>query len=171
MMRARKHGIRTPAIYLVDTVEGKFIMEYVDGKTLNQTIRELEAVTSSSSEEGSKSAEILEELARKTGQMLAKLHDIDTVHGDLTTSNLLVTPEGDLVMIDFGLSYGSNLIEDKAVDLYVLERAISSTHPISTPRFFDLVLESYRAALKNPRPVLNKFADVQLRGRKREMIG
>jgi TP53 regulating kinase-like protein len=103
--------------------------------------------------------------------MRAKLHDIDTVHGDLTTSNLLVTPEGDLVMIDFGLSYGSNLIEDKAVDLYVLERAISSTHPISTPRFFDLVLEAYRATLKNPKQVLNKFADVQLRGRKREMIG
>lgn len=170
MIRARKHGIRTPAIYLVDTVEGKFIMEYIHGKTLNQTIRELEAAISNS-EDGFAETQLLEGYARKTGQMLAKLHDIDTVHGDLTTSNLLVTPEGDLVMIDFGLSYGSNLIEDKAVDLYVLERAISSTHPVSTPRFFDLVLEAYKSALKNPKQVLNKFADVQLRGRKREMIG
>lgn len=32
-------------------------------------------------------------------------------------------------MIDFGLSYQSSLLEDKAVDLYVLERALLSSHP------------------------------------------
>lgn len=163
MVKARKFGIRTPAIYSVDTVEGKFIMEFIKGKTLNETIRELESSPDS--------VELLDEYARRAGEMLAKLHNIDTVHGDLTTSNLLVTGEGELVMIDFGLSFGSNLVEDKAVDLYVLERAISSTHPVSTPRLFDRVLESYGRALKNAKPILNKFADVQLRGRKREMIG
>lgn len=32
-------------------------------------------------------------------------------------------------MIDFGLSMISTMIDDKAVDLYVLERAFISTHP------------------------------------------
>jgi tRNA A-37 threonylcarbamoyl transferase component Bud32 len=43
------------------------------------------------------------------------------------------------VLIDFGLSYVSSLVEDKAVDLYVLERAFASTHPDSEP-WFDAVL-------------------------------
>ena len=37
------------------------------------------------------------------------------------------------ILIDFGLSSASNLAEDKAVDLYVLERAFVSTHPNSEP--------------------------------------
>ena len=32
------------------------------------------------------------------------------------------------MLIDFGLSYNTTLPEDKAVDLYVLERAITSAH-------------------------------------------
>lgn len=35
-------------------------------------------------------------------------------------------------MIDFGLSFNSDLVEDRAVDLYVLERAFLSSHPESS---------------------------------------
>lgn len=47
------------------------------------------------------------------------------------------------VLIDFGLAYNSNLVEDKAVDLYVLERAFASTHPDSEPLFAS-VLNAYQ---------------------------
>jgi TP53 regulating kinase and related kinases len=47
------------------------------------------------------------------------------------------------VLIDFGLAYTSTLVEDKAVDLYVLERAFSSTHPESEP-LFGSVLDGYK---------------------------
>lgn len=47
------------------------------------------------------------------------------------------------VLIDFGLAYTSSLTEDKAVDLYVLERAFASTHPESEP-LFGRVLEGYK---------------------------
>ena len=59
------------------------------------------------------------------------MHAIDVIHGDLTTSNMLLrsTSPPSIVLIDFGLSYVSSLVEDKAVDLYVLERALASTHP------------------------------------------
>jgi Kae1-associated kinase Bud32 len=72
-----------------------------------------------------------ESLMQRLGAVISHLHDGNLVHGDLTTSNLLLRPgEGglELVVIDFGLSYNSTLAEDKAVDLYVLERAFSSAH-------------------------------------------
>lgn len=103
------------------------------------------------------------------GTEIAKMHLADIVHGDLTTSNMMLRhppsindlPQGtqqlvrelprcsDLVdmrcqvLIDFGLAYTSSLTEDKAVDLYVLERAFASTHPDSSP-LFDRVLEGYK---------------------------
>lgn len=65
---------------------------------------------------------------------MGKMHDADIVHGDLTTSNIMireVNGEQQAVLIDFGLATVQSLIEDKAVDLYVLERAFLSTHPNS----------------------------------------
>ncbi len=50
------------------------------------------------------------------------------------------------VLIDFGLAYTSTLVEDKAVDLYVLERAFSSTHPQSEP-LFSGVLKAYETKM------------------------
>ncbi|OCB91586.1 hypothetical protein A7U60_g1157 [Sanghuangporus baumii] len=95
------------------------------------------------------------ELMRLIGTEIARMHKVDVIHGDLTTSNMmlrnrpqcLTPPDGskgsaEIVLIDFGLSFISTLAEDKAVDLYVLERAFASTHPDSEP-LFDLVLKTY----------------------------
>ncbi len=158
MMKARKNGIRTPSIMSVDLAEGKFIMEYIHAPTMKQTIVE------------SMSNDLMCELGGLVGTMLAKLHNLDIVHGDLTTSNILIK-DGEPVLIDFGLGYGSNLVEDKAVDLYVLERAIGSTHPDEADILFNSILDAYRKHVNNCKNILNKLADVQLRGRKREMIG
>lgn len=71
----------------------------------------------------------LDELAVRIGQAIAKLHKASIIHGDLTTSNFMVRDHNlSVVVIDFGLSYNSTLAEDRAVDLYVLERAFLSTH-------------------------------------------
>ena len=74
-------------------------------------------------------------VSRKLGAAIAAMHAADVVHGDLTTSNaMLVAEPGDaacphaIAMIDFGLSAVSASVEDKAVDLYVLERAFLCTH-------------------------------------------
>ncbi|KAG5641384.1 hypothetical protein DXG03_005366 [Asterophora parasitica] len=90
------------------------------------------------------------------GIELAKMHAADIIHGDLTTSNMMLRHPASyaanpkvstqLVLIDFGLSYHSSLVEDKAVDLYVLERAFSSTHPDSQPLFAS-VLAAYAKQL------------------------
>ncbi|CAO3697125.1 unnamed protein product [Umbelopsis ramanniana] len=110
-------------------------------------------------------------LADSIGAALAKMHDVDVVHGDLTTSNLMLRDDNQsLVIIDFGLSYVSKLPEDKAVDLYVLERAFSSTHP-KTEAVFERILASYKSHSKQAKPTLNKLEEVRLRGRKRSMLG
>lgn len=162
MVKARRNGVRAPVIYSVDLQNGQFIMEHIRGVTLKQTIMNLPIESSTD----------LSSLGEAVGRMVAGLHNVDTIHGDLTTSNILVEQStGQLVLIDFGLSYGSNLIEDKAVDLYVLERALTSTHPETADHIFQAVLKAYGVTAKNQKNILNKLADVQLRGRKRDMIG
>lgn len=114
-------------------------------------------------------------LAERVGHILAKMHDQDVIHGDLTTSNMLLRcsvedGESDLVLIDFGLSYISALPEDKGVDLYVLEKAFLSTHP-NTEALFEKLLKSYAASSKKSSAVIKKLDEVRLRGRKRSMVG
>lgn len=61
--------------------------------------------------------------------MVAKLHNHNYIHGDLTTSNFMIeNGTGDLVLLDFGLTTVSSSAEDMGVDLYVLERAFLSLH-------------------------------------------
>lgn len=71
------------------------------------------------------------------------------------SSNLTFPPQ---VLIDFGLAYNSNLIEDKAVDLYVLERAFSSTHPDSEP-LFACVLDAYQRKIGKEWSTIGKRLD------------
>ena len=59
-------------------------------------------------------------LAVNMGQILAKLHNVGMLHGDLTTSNMMIQSNGSLVLIDFGLARVSSNPEELAVDLYVL---------------------------------------------------
>jgi TP53 regulating kinase-like protein len=75
-------------------------------------------------------------------------------------------------LIDFGLSFVSTLVEDKAVDLYVLERAFASTHPDSEP-MFSSVLDAYGRALKPKewKTIRSRLDEVRMRGRKRSMVG
>jgi TP53 regulating kinase-like protein len=74
------------------------------------------------------------------------MHDAHIIHGDLTTSNLLLRSAANskkLVFIDFGLAkLDCRSSEDKAVDLYVLERAFLSTHP-SLGGMFQLIVDTY----------------------------
>lgn len=76
-------------------------------------------------------------LCRAVGKGIGVMHDSDVIHGDLTTSNILVRRPKDngkyseVVFVDFGLGAMKATSEDKAVDLYVLERAFISTHPNS----------------------------------------
>ena len=113
----------------------------------------------------------LQALVQQIGKVVARLHDGGLIHGDLTTSNMMIrSSDSRLVLIDFGLAYYSKLPEDKGVDLYVLERALASTHS-DKPGLFKKVLEEYRQCSSQYSATFNRFAEVRLRGRKRTMVG
>ena len=78
--------------------------------------------------------------------------------------------KGDIYLIDFGLTTASIQDEDKAVDLYVLERAFAATHPAAEPLFQE-VLKAYGESSKGAKGVLKRLEGVRMRGRKRSMLG
>ena len=164
MARCRKHGIRTPAVFHFDATRRLIVMEHVtDGTLLKDYITSLNG--------GSEREEKLSNLVELIGSVLAQMHDIDLIHGDLTTSNMIFNAERrELTLIDFGLSYVSSLAEDKGVDLYVLERAFLSSHP-NTETQFQILLDSYTRHSKKSRAVVQKLDEVRTRGRKRTMVG
>ncbi|XP_054883337.1 EKC/KEOPS complex subunit TP53RK [Poeciliopsis prolifica] len=168
ILRCRKAGIPVPAVYFVDYKHHCIFLEDIVGSsTLRDHINS--AQRNSCADRG------LHQLAERVGQVLAKMHDENVVHGDLTTSNMLLwrgtaAAEPQVVFIDFGLSYISALAEDKGVDLFVLERAFLSTHP-NTDVLFEKLLKSYAATSKMSAAVIKKLDEVRLRGRKRSMVG
>ena len=105
-----------------------------------------------------------QQLAWDLGNKIAQLHTKHIVHGDLTTSNVLVH-QGEMQFIDFGLSQFSEKVEDKAVDLHLLKRALESRHHQVYPNIFERVLQGYREGNPVADEVLERFQEVQRRGR------
>ena len=156
-------------MYFVDLENHKIYMEhYTDSITVRDYIRQVQ------SDSDVDYITVLTPLAAKIGNLLGQMHQKGIIHGDLTTSNMLLRgpPEKlDMVLIDFGLSYQDNVAEDKGVDLYVMERAILSTHPNTEP-LFETLLNSYKASYGvGSNEVIKKLDEVRMRGRKRTMVG
>ncbi|KAI7899422.1 TP53 regulating kinase [Cokeromyces recurvatus] len=163
LYKCKKAGMDTPTVYYVDIPSATIYMENIVGVTVKQKLLENQG-------DNYKNVDT-DALAEKIGCSLAKMHELNIIHGDLTTSNLIIRDKEDSVaIIDFGLSSTSLLIEDKAVDLYVLERAFSSTHP-ETESMFATILEHYFKNSKQAKQVSRKLEEVRMRGRKRTMVG
>jgi len=102
-------------------------------------------------------------ICKKIGKNLAKLHSLNIIHGDLTTSNMIFS-ENNVFFIDFGLGYESQRIEDKAVDLRLLKQALNSRHFLNSRLFFNKVLEGYKD-YKDREKVIIQLNKVENRGR------
>ena len=164
LLRCRQLGIDAPVVYYTDLEQARIVMELVDGETVRDRLRAVDLADPAA-------LQAALPLARTIGKAVARLHAVGLVHGDLTTSNLMVRAgSGSLVVIDFGLTQQSDLAEDHAVDLYVRERALVSTHPGSGPLFGE-ILAAYRSHSPACEAAAVRLADVQLRGRKRSMVG
>jgi len=195
ILRCLRCGVSVPGLRFVDAPSGALGIEWVDGKSVRSLLGsgdEGEEGEESYCEEDEDVAPTQDEdllaeygvpkdaLMVMVGTEIAKMHLADVIHGDLTTSNMMLRHPSSitnspgiqqLVLIDFGLAYTSTLAEDKAVDLYVLERAFASTHPESEP-LFSSVLDAYKRKLGKEWPAIGRrLEDVRLRGRKRSMVG
>ncbi|KAF4124253.1 TP53 regulating kinase [Geosmithia morbida] len=188
LVRCRREGVRVPAVYGLDEAAGWLMLEWVSGLPVRARINEALGARAGGADgverESVEDNEALRGLMRRIGAAVGHMHRVGVVHGDLTTSNMMLSPtgaetgsgaggaplDGDIVIIDLGLASGSTLPEDRAVDLYVLERAFASTHPRAECIFPD-VLEAYKESFPQAPAVIKRLEDVRMRGRKRSMLG
>ena len=108
------------------------------------------------------------------GNYLAELHNGNIIHGDLTSSNIMIDVDHHkLKFIDFGLSSTSANIEDKAVDLYVFEKSLQCDQSEGN-RVNDLIetlYVGYIAKSDKLDAVIQRLQKVKLRGRKKIAFG
>lgn len=150
MLEARRAGIAVPVIYSVDLEENRIVMEEIPGMRVKDA---LETMPMDSAEE----------VCRKIGEIAGRLHANDIVHGDLTTSNMLL--DGDrIVVIDFSLGSKSSELEDKGVDMHLLEEAFHSAH-YRRSGLYASVRDSYVKTYRGGEEVLRKVREIERRGR------
>ncbi len=150
MERLISHGVSVPAIYSVNPVKNRIIMEFVDGRTLERALR-TDAFNSH-----------LKDLA----SLLSKIHSLGVIHGDPTTSNFLVKDK--IYAIDFGLSSISDDPEDRASDLRVFLESLDSHHSEINGR--EIFLSAYSKG-EGSKAVLEALKVLELRGRYNLMRG
>ncbi|KAL2038196.1 hypothetical protein N7G274_009144 [Stereocaulon virgatum] len=200
LVKCRREGVSVPGVLALDAEGdgasgGWMMMEWIEGRTVREVLIEGAKRRKDDRDEGvgEEWEEGMRLMMGKIGRVVGRMHEVGVCHGDLTTSNMMLRPldkvqqngeatngehvrrfgeilQGDIVLIDFGLAGQSLQDEDKAVDLYVLERAFGSTHPEAEEGFQE-VLRIYGDSYKGAKVVLKRLEEVRMRGRKRSMLG
>jgi bifunctional N6-L-threonylcarbamoyladenine synthase / protein kinase Bud32 len=155
LSEAKSCGVKTPVIYDIDKNENIIIMEMIKGTPLKMIFKDL---TKSRNVDVS-----IENLCEKIGNNIAKLHNCKIIHGDLTSSNIILKND-DIFFIDFGLGKISGLVEDKGVDLLVFKKAISGIHYNISNKCFKFILKGYQDAY-DYEDVVAKLIEIEGRGR------
>lgn len=138
---ARRHGVPTPIIY--DILKFELNMQYIDGKRLKDIINA--------------------DLSERVGEIVGKLHRAGIIHGDLTTSNMILY-EDRVYLIDFGLAFYENSIEAQGVDVHVYFQTLNSTHD-NSEELIDAFKRGYARTYEEADAVLNRVNEIKARGR------
>ena len=157
LIRVKNYGVLVPPVYEIDAKNSTIVMKYIKGEKLKDVLFSL--VTD-------KKVQYLKEV----GKNIAYLHKNGHIHGDITTSNIILTPAQELFIIDFGLHDYSDSIEDKSTDLHLFKRVLISSHGSDFTICFDAFLEGYRKGYgieKNNecKNILKNMAIIETRGR------
>jgi N6-L-threonylcarbamoyladenine synthase/protein kinase Bud32 len=141
---ARKGGVPTPV--MSDITEDTIRMEYIEGKLLTSGLSETNV--------------------EKAGRMVGKLHTGGIMHGDLTTSNLILRArDGRCVLIDFGLSQVTSEIEQRGVDIHVFFQTLESTAPERAESLKAAFIAGYKETFEGAADVIRREYEIGLRGR------
>jgi Kae1-associated kinase Bud32 len=138
---ARRAGVPTPIIYDIDNSTIK--MQHLDGTALKFVIDE--------------------DLSEQIGILVAELHMAGIIHGDLTTSNLIIFNDR-IYMIDFGLSFFESSTEARGVDVHVLFQTFESTHR-DHEKLIEAFCRGYRQEFQQADEVLERVKEIEKRGR------
>ncbi len=141
---ARRGGVRTPVIR--DITSDTIVMENIKGIQLTKNL----------------STETL----YKAGLMIGKLHTGGIMHGDLTTSNIILREkDGECVLIDFGLSMVNSELEQRGVDIHVLFQTLESTAPEQSDVLKAAFISGYSETFPAAHDVISREHEIELRGR------
>ena len=150
---AKRAGVPTPLVYEVDLVGMRIVMEFVEGRQVKLVLDKL----------GPKARRKLCELI---GRQVARLHRAGIVHGDLTTSNMILTRGGKVYFVDFGLGEFNPSLEARGVDLHLLRRALQSIHFRITDEAYRDVLSGYKREFgEGAGEMIKRAKEIERRGR------
>jgi TP53 regulating kinase-like protein len=154
MHEAKAAGVATPLIYMVNVPQSTIIMEYIEGQQIKQLLNIAGRYER-------------HELCLRIGTSIARLHKHGLIHGDLTTSNMILNPEGKVFFVDFGLGEKNSELEARGVDLHLLKRALQSTHYQFWEECLQSVLCGYTSVLgvELAEKVYEKIREIERRGR------
>lgn len=154
MHEAKKAGVPTPTIFLVDINNATIIMAYINGKQIKRLLPEA-------------STGDRRRICFRIGVLIGNLHKSGLVHGDLTTSNMILDSEGKIFFVDFGLAERTTELEAKGVDLHLMKRALQSTHFKFAEDCFRYVVKGYTKSIgaEASKNVLDKIREIERRGR------
>lgn len=136
-------GINSPRVILVDRYD--ILMERINGANLNEIMQH-------------RRTNGFGRIFSTLGEYAAALHNNDIVHGDYTPANVMIGNGNSVYLIDFGLSETSNSIEEKALDLLLMKRSISTTD-------YSNFIKRYKNKAKNAHVVLMRLDEIEKRGR------
>ena len=146
-------GVRTPSILGLDLEHSSIIMTFIEGSLARNVIDSMG---------GTERNFLLEELGRLVGH----LHSAGIVHGDLTTSNIIMSGDVRPFLIDFGMAGRSLEPEDFGTDLHLLQRSLTSTHALDPASSLKKVAKGYHEIVgKDADQNLRKAAEISRRGR------
>ncbi len=150
---AKRAGVPTPFIYMVDLAATTITMQYVEGPRMREALGSMPP--------GERGA-----LCERVGVLLGKLHRGGIVHGDVTTSNIILSEEK-VFLIDFGLAEYSQELEKHGIDLLLIKRSLQATHYMCAKECFDAVAKGYGSVVGEAgcREVLKRVEEIAKRGR------
>ena len=154
LSEARRVGVSTPIVFEIDKDGHKIIMEYIDGKRIKELLNSSDKKT-------------IQKICLEIGKYIGKLHSTGIIHGDLTTSNMILRKEK-IYFIDFGLGFFSKKIEDQGTDLMLLQEALKSTHFKILGLCWKSVIKAYEKEYPNSKQVLKKIEEIEKRARYKE---
>ena len=149
MSEVKEFGIHAPLIHFVDIINCDIIMQKIDGVL----VRDLP---------NSK----LVNACKKIGRLVGTMHKNGIAHGDLTTSNFIIS-KGNTFIIDFGLANRTLKSDDHAVDLRLFKEILNSAHADVFEKAWSNFLSGYKSSVGKERfaKITNKVMIIESRGR------
>ncbi|MDE1812790.1 MAG: Kae1-associated serine/threonine protein kinase [Thaumarchaeota archaeon] len=150
----KSFGITTPLVYFVDEKECKMYLQFVRGKL----VRDMPVKQ-------------IVKICKDIGKIVGILHKNGVMHGDLTTSNFILTMQG-LVILDFGLSQKTDKVDDYAIDLRLFKEVLNSAHAQIVDESWASFIRGYKKILGSllTDKVINQVLVIEKRGRYANVI-